>query len=294
MRLPVLLDERESSVNLPSGVRIASVKDATSAVEATGAAWCWVKEVPRINPLTDAVSCLAPDEKGLRRVFLSPIGWEQGGSIGSSAALLAIGAGLAPEKLSQEELPASLVLGGWWQLQAQTDPQVSVALSGGRSIQLPVSPTTTGASLDSYVASLLHCPAHNLRLVFSGKQLEDDRFLRKCNIQDQTTLHLLLRLRGGMLHETSGRAGSFECCAAAEASEAAGGRVPVEVVLPDGEAVLLECKEEDGSEQVVAQLRRRLSHRSLLALDVDGMCDMEAMRSALREAQAALQGSFPS
>ncbi len=70
-------------------------------------------------------------------------------------------------------------------------------------------------------------PVGEQRLMFKGRQLDDARTLADYGVAADSSLHLALRLRGGMMHESSGREGySLPLAAQAAADEPLSARLP--------------------------------------------------------------------
>ncbi|CAF4441027.1 unnamed protein product [Rotaria socialis] len=75
----------------------------------------------------------------------------------------------------------------------------------GKTITLIVDQSTTVLHIKQLIQDIEGTPIDQQRIVFAGKQLADDRTISDCNIQNESTLHAVLRYVGGMYHFTSGR-----------------------------------------------------------------------------------------
>lgn len=76
--------------------------------------------------------------------------------------------------------------------------QIFIKTLQGKTLTLDVSDTDSIASIKNKIFEKEGIPVEQQRLVFNGKQLEDNQTIADYNIEENSNIHLVLRLRGGI------------------------------------------------------------------------------------------------
>ena len=73
--------------------------------------------------------------------------------------------------------------------------QVFVKTITGKTVTFDLDPNDSVESVKALIHDKEGVPPDQQRLVFGGKQLEDGKTLKDYDIQSESTIHLILRLR---------------------------------------------------------------------------------------------------
>jgi hypothetical protein len=74
-----------------------------------------------------------------------------------------------------------------------------------QTFMIVAEPSDSIADIKIKIKDLDGTPFDLQQLVCNGRQLYDENTVKDYNIRNQSTIHVVTRLRGGMMHSSSGR-----------------------------------------------------------------------------------------
>jgi len=125
------------------------------------------------------------------------------GSKGSSVPAAECDSKALPSKQEMAAIQVNKSLG--WQIVVKTLMGTTITLDG-------LGPSSTVEELKRKVETSEGIPVDQQRIIFDGKALENWLRLGDYKIEDNTTLHLVMALRGGMHHDSSGKTYVVAAC----------------------------------------------------------------------------------
>ena len=90
--------------------------------------------------------------------------------------------------------------------QINNDPfTITVITMTGRQLKINVCPMNKIVDIKKEIYKQDEIPLDQQRLGFKGTTLDDDKYVYEYGMDETSRVHLILRLRGGMFHESSSR-----------------------------------------------------------------------------------------